>query len=148
MVDEETVQKKPKVKCKFCGQEVDEEKIVYGKTKRMTICEDCLDICQHIIEDRKISDTLTMENVLRPKELKEKLDEYIIGQDNAKKIISVAVYNHYKRIFKLKNSNIQKSNICLIGSSGSGKTLIAKTIAKLLDVPITIADATTLTSAG
>ena len=114
----------------------------------MTICEDCLDICQHIIEDRKVSDKPTMENVLRPKELKEKLDEYIIGQDNAKKIISVAVYNHYKRVFKLKNSNIQKSNICLIGSSGSGKTLIAKTIAKLLDVPITIADATTLTSAG
>ena len=148
MVDEETVQEKPKVKCKFCGQEVDEEKIVYGKTKRMTICEDCLDICQHIIEDRKVSDTPTMENVLRPKELKEKLDEYIVGQDNAKKIISVAVYNHYKRVFKLKNSNIQKSNICLIGSSGSGKTLIAKTIAKLLDVPITIADATTLTSTG
>ena len=88
------------------------------------------------------------QHLLKPMELKEKLDEYVIGQDEAKKIISVAVYNHYKRIFKLKDSCVQKTNICLIGSSGSGKTLLAKTVARLLDVPIVIADATTFTQAG
>jgi len=84
----------------------------------------------------------------KPMELKAKLDEYIVGQDTAKKIISVAVYNHYKRVFKLKDTMVQKSNICLIGSSGSGKTLLAKTIAKLLNVPIVIADCNTFTQAG
>lgn len=137
-----------KVKCRFCGKEVSEDKIIYGITKTAIICEDCLDICNHIVEDRQETENVTMDNILKPMELKEKLDEYVIGQDEAKKIISVAVYNHYKRIFKLKDSCVQKTNICLIGSSGSGKTLLAKTVARLLDVPIVIADATTFTQAG
>lgn len=138
-----------KVKCRFCGKEVEASKLLYGKKKDITICEDCLDICNSIVEDRKaIAELPEMKEVPKPVDLKAKLDEYIVGQDRAKKIISVAVYNHYKRIAKLKNSSVQKANICLIGSSGSGKTLMARTVAKLLDVPIVIADATTFTSAG
>ena len=139
-----------KVKCRFCGKEVDATKLLYGKKKDITICEDCLNICNSIVADRKgeTHEVFEMKEVPKPMELKKKLDEYIVGQEKAKKIISVAVYNHYKRIAKLKDSAVQKANICLIGSSGSGKTLIAQTVAKLLDVPIVIADCTSFTSAG
>ena len=139
-----------KVKCRFCGKEVDATKLLYGKKKDITICEDCLNICNSIVADRKgeTQEVFEMKEVPKPMELKKKLDEYIVGQEKAKKIISVAVYNHYKRIAKLKDSAVQKANICLIGSSGSGKTLIAQTVAKLLDVPIVIADCTSFTSAG
>ena len=136
------------VKCKFCGCEVTEDKIIYGKNKKLTLCSECLDVCNHIHNDKDKSEQDENVEIPKPMELKEKLDEYIVGQDNAKKIISVAVYNHYKRVFKLKDSVVQKSNICLIGSSGSGKTLLAKTIAKLLNVPIVIADCNTFTQAG
>ena len=139
---------KKMVKCKFCGCEVTEDKIIYGKNKKLTICPECLDVCNHIHKDK---DCIEQDNdiaIPKPMELKAKLDEYIVGQDTAKKIISVAVYNHYKRVFKLKDTMVQKSNICLIGSSGSGKTLLAKTIAKLLNVPIVIADCNTFTQAG
>ena len=141
---------KKKVKCKFCDKEIDTDKIIRGKTKSAYICEDCLTVCNQIVADRKINGTPKSFELMKPMDLKAKLDEYIVGQDNAKKIISVAVYNHYKRLFKMKNvdTEIHKSNICLVGSSGSGKTLMARTIAKILDVPIVIADATTLTITG
>ena len=148
MADKEEVVEEQKRKCPFCGKMVGEGEYQQGLRKNYIICNECIEIMHSVVVDKESSDVPTIENVLKPKELKAKLDEYIVGQDKAKKIISVAVYNHYKRVFKLKKSNIQKSNICLIGSSGSGKTLIAKTVAKLLDVPIVIADATTITSTG
>ena len=136
------------VKCRFCGKEVEEDKVIFGKTKSINICEDCLDICNHIVEDRKVVEKLTFDKIMKPAELKAELDKYIIGQERAKKILSVAVYNHYKRSLKTTETIIQKSNVCLIGSSGSGKTLLATTIADLLDVPIVIVDVTTITSSG
>lgn len=139
------------VKCKFCGDMIDENKIIFGKSKNVNICEPCLAICNKIVEDRKQAEEGhdNTPNFLTPMEIKEKLDEYIVGQESAKKILSVAVYNHYKRIYKMdKDSCVSKANICLVGASGSGKTLMASTIAKLLDVPITIADANTMTSSG
>lgn len=139
------------VKCKFCGDMIDENKIIFGKSKNVNICEPCLEICNKIVEDRKQAEEGqdNTPNFLTPMEIKEKLDEYIVGQESAKKILSVAVYNHYKRIYKMdKDSCVSKANICLVGASGSGKTLMASTIAKLLDVPITIADANTMTSSG
>ena len=139
---------KKMVKCKFCGCEVTEDKIIYGKSKKLTICPECLDVCNHIHKDKDCTEQCKDIEIPKPMELKAKLDEYIVGQDTAKKVISVAVYNHYKRVFKLKDTMVQKSNICLIGSSGSGKTLLAKTIAKLLNVPIVIADCNTFTQAG
>lgn len=136
------------VKCKFCGQEVEEDKIIYGAKKSLTICEECLDVCNHIVEDRQVEEKLTFDKILKPAELKAELDKYIVGQEHAKKVLSVAVYNHYKRSLKTTDTIIQKSNVCLIGSSGSGKTLLATTIARLLDLPIVIVDATSLTSSG
>lgn len=136
------------VKCKFCGQEVEEDKIIYGAKKSLTICEECLDVCNHIVEDRQVEEKLTFDKILKPAELKAELDKYIVGQEHAKKVLSVAVYNHYKRSLKTTDTIIQKSNVCLIGSSGSGKTLLATTIARLLDLPIVIVDATSLTSNG
>lgn len=144
-------QKEKMIKCKFCGKEIEESKIIYGKSSSITICENCINICNHIIEDRTSPSNDNKETIiLKPTEIKAKLDEYIVGQEEAKKIISVAVYNHYKRVFKLKNSDVdvQKTNIALIGPTGCGKTLIAKTIAKLINVPIVIADATTITQQG
>ena len=132
MADKEEVVEEQKRKCPFCGKMVGEGEYQQGLRKNYIICNECIEIMHSVVVDKESSDVPTIENVLKPKELKAKLDEYIVGQDKAKKIISVAVYNHYKRVFKLKKSNIQKSNICLIGSSGSGKTLIAKTVAKLL----------------
>lgn len=143
-----TEKTKKMVKCKFCGCEVTEDKIIYGKSKKLTICPECLDVCNHIHKDKDCMEQNKDIEIPKPMELKAKLDEYIVGQDTAKKVISVAVYNHYKRVFKLKDTMVQKSNICLIGSSGSGKTLLAKTIAKLLNVPIVIADCNTFTQAG
>lgn len=139
--------------CSFCGRtEEAVEKLISGPS--VYICDKCVRICTGIL-DKKTSTTYEF-NILKPKEIRAKLDEYIIGQENAKKTISVAVYNHYKRILsKTKNKGntdsgveFSKSNVLLFGPSGSGKTLIAKTLARLLDVPFTIADATTLTEAG
>lgn len=134
--------------CSFCGRtEEGVEKLISGPSA--FICDKCVRLCSNILDKQK---TATYElSILKPKEIKARLDEYIIGQENVKKAISVAVYNHYKRIQSLgKQSEIEfsKSNVLLFGPTGSGKTLIAKTLAHILDVPFTIADATTLTEAG
>lgn len=133
--------------CSFCGRTEDlVEKLISGPNAY--ICDKCVVLCQDIIQKKPVSYEMKL---LKPKEIKKHLDEYIIGQEAAKKTISVAVYNHYKRIRSLsKQSEIEysKSNVLLIGPTGSGKTLIARTLALILDVPFAISDATTLTEAG
>lgn len=149
--------KKPPVKevinCSFCGRSEEAvEKLISGPN--VYICDKCVRLCSGIIDKKKTTTSNYELKLLKPKEIKERLDEYIIGQESAKRTISVAVYNHYKRIRSLnkENSNVKidfsKSNVLLFGPTGSGKTLIAKTLATILDVPFTIADATTLTEAG
>lgn len=134
--------------CSFCGRTEDAvEKLISGPN--VFICDKCVKLCSGILEKKSVAHYEI--NLLKPKEIKERLDEYIIGQENAKRSISVAVYNHYKRIQALnknEEANFSKSNVLLLGPTGSGKTLIAKTLATILDVPFTIADATTLTEAG
>lgn len=134
--------------CSFCGRnEEGVEKLISGPN--VYICDKCVRLCTGIL-DKKAPTTYEFK-ILKPLEIKQRLDEYIIGQDNAKKTIAVAVYNHYKRIrAKSKETGIEfsKSNVLLLGPTGSGKTLMAKTLASILDVPFTIADATTLTEAG
>jgi ATP-dependent Clp protease ATP-binding subunit ClpX len=141
-------QAKDAIACSFCGRtEEAVEKLISGPN--VYICDKCVRLCSGILEKKKPSSYEF--KVLKPREIKDRLDEYIIGQDNAKKAISVAVYNHYKRIRSLgKESGVEfnKSNVLLFGPTGSGKTLMAKTLATILDVPFTIADATTLTEAG
>jgi len=139
--------------CSFCSRtEEDVEKLISGPD--VYICDKCINLCSGILEKKKPQSQSTHfePRVLKPKEIKQRLDEYIIGQDNAKKTIAVAVYNHYNRILSLgKNEHgvdFNKSNVLLFGPTGSGKTLIAKTLATILDVPFTITDATTLTEAG
>ena len=138
-------------KCDFCGTiETDDNLLLEGENAK--ICTNCIMSAYKIVTGGADEIDEGDVNLLTPKELKERLDEYVIGQDRAKKIISVAVYNHYKRLFKQHkieyNAEIQKSNILIIGPTGSGKTLIAQTLAKFLDVPLAIADATSLTEAG
>lgn len=137
--------------CSFCGRtEESVEKLISGPN--VYICDKCVRLCTGIL-DKKTTSTHEFK-ILKPKEIKNKLDEYIIGQENAKKTIAVGVYNHYKRIRSKQKDTQQnsiefsKSNVLLFGPTGSGKTLIAKTLASILDVPFTIADATTLTEAG
>ena len=146
------------VRCSFCGKSQENvRKIVAGPG--VYICDECVDLCNSIIEselyeDEKAGYTLNeLNNVPTPKQIKEVLDDYVIGQDEAKITLSVAVYNHYKRIaheenVKKDDVEIQKSNILLLGPTGCGKTLLARTLANILKVPFTIADATTLTEAG
>jgi ATP-dependent Clp protease ATP-binding subunit ClpX len=133
--------------CSFCGRPEDAvEKLISGP--QAYICDKCVRLCTEIVEKKPVQHEL---KVLKPKEIKTKLDEYVIGQEKAKKTISVAVYNHYKRIRSLNQNNeieYSKSNVLLLGPTGSGKTLIARTLASILDVPFAIADATTLTEAG
>jgi len=143
------------VVCSFCHKKQEQvEKLIAGQG--VYICNECVELCQAIIEEDKpkhrkavINDDLN-KDLPKPKDLKAQLDEYVVGQDAAKIALSVAVYNHYKRIYMGKSSEveIQKSNILLLGPTGVGKTMLAQTLAKILDVPFAIADATTLTEAG
>ena len=139
-----------KLHCSFCGKSQDEvKKLIAGPS--VYICNECVDLCNEIIEEEVKHDESDSEhNLLSPLEIYQKLDDYVIGQDKAKKVLSVAVYNHYKRLknSKAEDVELQKSNVLLLGPTGSGKTLLAQTLAKILNVPFTIADATTLTEAG
>ena len=137
--------------CSFCGKSQKEvKKLIAGPT--VYICDECIELCNDIIAEEygQEESGQAPQRVLKPKELKEALDEYVIGQDAAKKVLSVAVHNHYRRIESgsISDVELQKANILLLGPTGSGKTLLAQTLAKILDVPFTIADATTLTEAG
>ena len=143
-----------KVRCSFCGKSEDQVRKLIAGPNGVFICDDCVDICSEIIEE-ELAEEYTQEqteeiNLLKPEEIKSVLDEYVIGQDNAKKALAVAVYNHYKRILAGKDLGVelQKSNILMLGPTGSGKTYLAQTLARLLNVPFAIADATTLTEAG
>jgi ATP-dependent Clp protease ATP-binding subunit ClpX len=142
-----TFNNKEAASCSFCGRTEEEvEKLISGPN--VYICDNCIRLCMSILEKKPATGELKL---LKPMELKAKLDEFIVGQESAKRTISVAVYNHYKRIRSVaqnKESGYAKSNVLLLGPTGSGKTLIAKTLAQILDVPFTIADATTLTEAG
>jgi ATP-dependent Clp protease ATP-binding subunit ClpX len=137
--------------CSFCGKSQDEvKKLIAGPT--VYICDECIELCNDIIaEEFEKEEAAKLSRVPKPAEIKRIIDDYVIGQERAKKILSVAVYNHYKRIENRTDAEdveIQKSNIVMIGPTGSGKTLLAQTLARLLNVPFTIADATTLTEAG
>lgn len=142
---------KNQLKCSFCGKTQDQvKKLVAGPG--VYICDECIELCNEIIEE-ELSEDLGVEigDIPKPKEIRSILDQYVIGQDEAKKALSVAVYNHYKRInlgMKIDDVELQKSNIIMLGPTGSGKTLLASTLAKVLNVPFAIADATSLTEAG
>ena len=136
--------------CSFCGKNQSEvRKLIAGPA--VYICDECIQLCSEIIEGESEKDAKDSEQMMVPKEIKDKLDGYVIEQESAKKVLSVAVYNHYKRLdgsFNTGDVEIQKSNILLIGPTGCGKTLLAQTLARFLNVPFTIADATSLTEAG
>jgi ATP-dependent Clp protease ATP-binding subunit ClpX len=136
--------------CSFCGKNQKEvKKLIAGPA--VYICDECIQLCSEIIAEESEKETEGIESTLIPKEIKEKLDDYVIEQERAKKILSVAVHNHYKRLDSTLNNGeveLQKSNILLIGPTGCGKTLLAQTLARFLNVPFTIADATSLTEAG
>ncbi len=146
--------KEGKVRCSFCNKTEDQvRKLISSLDKSVYICDECIEICNEIIEEEGLiyEDMLASDiNLLTPQEIHSFLDDYVIGQDEAKKALSVAVYNHYKRVMAPKSLDVelQKSNILMLGPTGSGKTLLAQTLAKLLNVPFAIADATTLTEAG
>ena len=140
--------------CSFCGKSQHEvRKLIAGPS--VFVCDECVELCNDIIrEELEEKAEKTREKLPKPHEIKRVLDEYVIGQDRAKKVLSVAVYNHYKRLqtrgadAKRDDVELAKSNILLIGPTGTGKTLLAQTLARVLDVPLAMADATTLTEAG
>ena len=151
----------PNLKCSFCGKTQDQvKKLIAGPD--VCICDECIELCNEILDEelfnfksdeKETAPEIAVESIPKPQEIKAYLDEHIVGQDDAKKVLAVAVYNHYKRIAHNMESpesdiEIQKSNILLVGPTGSGKTLLAQTLAKMLNVPFAVADATTLTEAG
>lgn len=168
MANENNNQGHTKNRCSFCGRTEDMVDFLIPSPTGATICDNCIDACNQIISDHEEmlmgdDEELTLATLPKPAEIKAMLDEYVIGQDAAKKVLAVSVYNHYKRILNLPKSNryskkrseaksddveIQKSNVLLLGSTGVGKTYLAQTLAKALKVPFAIADATTLTEAG
>ena len=146
-----------KLRCSFCNKTQNQVKKLIAGPNGAYICDECVGICSEILDEEFLDDDKMDEsdagldiNLLKPKEIKEFLDDYVIGQDDAKKVLSVAVYNHYKRVTSCQHMDVdvQKSNILMIGPTGSGKTYLAQTMAKILNVPFAIADATTLTEAG
>ena len=146
-----------KLRCSFCNKTQDQVKKLIAGPNGAYICDECVGICADILDEEFENEEDIQEdaegmniNLLKPKEIKEFLDDYVIGQDEAKKVLSVAVYNHYKRILSAKDVDVelQKSNILMLGPTGSGKTFLAQNLARLLNVPFAIADATTLTEAG
>lgn len=139
-------------RCAFCGKTRDIANKLIRSDNGLYICDECIELCVDALKEEKEKDGATNMQLLKPQEIKAELDKYIVGQDKAKKVLSVAVYNHYKRVnLRGKSSDdteIEKSNILLLGPTGSGKTLLARTLAKILNVPFAVADATTLTEAG
>ena len=140
--------------CSFCGKPKELAKKLIAGPNGVYICDECIEICREVLASEDKPEHPENVKLLKPKEIKEELDKYIVGQDKAKKVLSVAVYNHYKRVNSLSekkakdDTEIEKSNILLLGPTGSGKTLLARTLAKILNVPFAVADATTLTEAG
>ena len=144
-----------KIRCSFCGKTQDQVRKLIAGNNNVFICDECIDLCSEILEEELPEEEHAAEsfgdiNLYKPKEIKAFLDEYVIGQDEAKKVLSVAVYNHYKRLTSINKMDVdvQKSNILMLGPTGSGKTYLAQTLAKILNVPFAIADATALTEAG
>ncbi len=142
-----------RMRCSFCNKSQDQVRKLIAGPNGAYICDECVDVCADIIDeelDEELLDESMGINLMKPKEMKTFLDQYVVGQEEAKKVLSVAVYNHYKRIMSGKDSGveIQKSNVLMVGPTGSGKTFLAQTLAKMLNVPFAIADATTLTEAG
>ena len=146
--------KKTERECSFCGQKESEVIVLLEGNNGATICERCVERASEVLGQVLRKDNSFELDVKTPREIKDHLDQYIIGQDDAKKVLSVAVYNHFKRLLYNQSERatddveIEKSNIILVGETGTGKTLIARTIAKILNVPFCIADATVLTEAG
>lgn len=147
---------KENIRCSFCGKSQDEVRKLIAGPNGVFICNECVDVCVGIVEEEFEFDQAELDpgeiNLLKPAEIKKFLDDYVIGQDAAKKVLAVSVYNHYKRVLAMQNQEsdveLQKSNILMLGPTGSGKTLLAQTLARMLNVPFAIADATTLTEAG